>query len=90
MVRKLLFIGILGAVSANVLAQKARLNLMNEGDHLSFEVSYNKKVVIPSSPLGLNVDNRILGKGVSVTPVMSQSGNGIKTYEVKHTDGSLL
>ena len=63
---------------------------MNEGDHLSFEVSYNKKVVIPSSPLGLNVDNRILGKGVSVTPVMSQSGNGIKTYEVKHTDGSLL
>lgn len=90
MVRKLLFIGILGAVSANVLAQKVRLNLMNEGDHLSFEVSYNKKVVIPSSPLGLNVDNRILGKGVSVTPVMSQSGNGIKTYEVKHTDGSLL
>lgn len=90
MVRKLLFIGILGAVSTNVLAQKARLNLMNEGDHLSFEVSYNKKVVIPSSPLGLNVDNRILGKGVSVTPVMSQSGNGIKTYEVKHTDGSLL
>lgn len=90
MVRKLLFIGILGVVSANVLAQKARLNLMNDGDHLSFEVSYNKKVVIPSSPLGLNVDNRILGKGVSVTPVMSQSGNGIKTYEVKHTDGSLL
>lgn len=90
MVRKLLFIGILGAVSANVLAQKARLNLMNDGDHLSFEVSYNKKVVIPSSPLGLNVDNRILGKGVSVTPVMSQSENDIKTYEVKHTDGSLL
>lgn len=89
-IRKCLLGGILGVFSISIWAQNARLNLLHEKNRLSFEVRFHEKTVIPSSPLGLNIDNRVLGQELASVPSLISSDNGIKCYEIKHKDGSTL
>ena len=72
-IRKCLLGGILGVFSISIWAQNARLNLLHEKNRLSFEVRFHEKIVIPSSPLGLNIDNRVLGQELSSAPSLISS-----------------
>ena len=47
------------------LGQKAQMNILLDNNELSYEVRYDNKLIISSSPLGINVDNQWLGKNVT-------------------------
>lgn len=69
-------------------AQKARMNLLLNNQDLSYEVRYEDQLVIPPSPLGLNVDNQWLGKDVTFKPATNTTQEGIKTYVVQRQEFS--
>ncbi len=80
---KIVCMGALMLFSNSLWGQKAQMNLSIEKERLSYNVSYEGRSVIDSSPLGLNVDNVLLGKDVNITPVETKEQGG-KCYEVKH------
>lgn len=78
----ILCIGALLCLSGQLWAQKARMSLGIEKNKLSYEVTYEGRSIISSSPLGLNVDNCMLGQEVTVnSPVLT--GPGQACYEIK-------
>jgi alpha-glucosidase len=80
---KIVCMGALMLFSNSLWGQKAQMNLSIEKERLSYNVSYEGRSVIDSSPLGLNVDNVLLGKDVNITPVETKEQGG-KCYDVKH------
>lgn len=86
----ILFISLLGVFFSNVWAQKVHMNLINKNNKISYEVVYKRKVVISSSSLGLNIDNRNLGDEGSVDQLVSSSADGAKCYKIEHSDGRLF
>lgn len=62
-----------------IQAQQAQMNLEVEENQLCFEVSFKGNLVIPSSPLGMNIDNNLLGKDVEISAV-NETAEKCKTY----------
>lgn len=87
MVKKL--IGLLLSILTPCLleAQKAQLNIKTEANDLCFDVLFEGKQVISTSPLGMNIDHIQLGKDVSVTPIKNAEEK-YQTYVIKKNDGS--
>lgn len=69
-----------------IQAQQAKMNLGIEENQLCFEVSFNGKPTILSSPLGMNVDNNLLGKDVQISSV-NENATHYKTYTLSKKDG---
>lgn len=86
MKNRFVYVGVVMALSsASLWAQKARMALDIKENQLSFEVAYEGKRVISSSPLGLNVDNCTLGKGVTLSASVQSEG----TCYVVERDGEV-
>lgn len=66
-------------------AQKAELNLHVVGGRLCYDVEYQGRTVVSSSPLGLNVDRNPLGEEARIVATDS-TGKGV-TYTIERTDG---
>lgn len=69
-----------------IQAQQAKMNLEIEENQLCFEVSFNGKPTILSSPLGMNIDNNLLGKDVQISSV-NENATHYKTYTLSKKDG---
>lgn len=69
-----------------IQAQQAKMNLGIEANQLCFEVSFKGKPTIPSSPLGMNIDNRLLGNDVQISAVNETDGK-YKTYTLTQKGG---
>lgn len=72
------------------LGQKAQMNLLLDNDELSYEIRYDNKLIISSSPLGINVDNQWLGKNVTYKNETNTSKNNIKTYSIQKQGQTIL
>ena len=66
-------------------AQKAELNLNVVEGRLCYDVEYQGRTVVSSSPLGLNVDRNPLGEEARIVATDS-TGKGV-TYTIERTDG---
>lgn len=87
MKHSIVYMGALMLFSGHLHAQKAQMSLGIEKEGLTYEVSYEGRSVIASSPMGLNVDNCLLGKGVTIVPLAAEEP-GKECYEIRR-EGAL-
>lgn len=82
------FIFCLQSVEANdnIISLDIRVNPVNQ---LVFSLSYGGESVILESPLGLNLDNQILGKDVKIVDKIEGAG-GSTTYTVQQMEGNVF
>lgn len=86
--KRLTFLALAFAIPCLLHAQQAKMNLVTESGQLHFDVSYKGHPVVLSSPLGMNIDNRLLGNDVKSSTVTTASGK-YKTYTIAQNNGSV-
>lgn len=86
--RKLTYLAFAFSIPYFLQAQQAKMNIGVEAGQLNFSVSFKGQPVILSSPLGMNVDNQLLGKEVKSSTANTTSGK-YKTYTIEKKDGSI-
>lgn len=73
------------AVSCFLKAQESKVNVKTEFDNLCFEVTFKGRQVSLSSPLGINLDNRPIGKGVRIKQEETKE-IGKRTYFIEQKE----
>lgn len=63
-------------------AQQSEMNVKIESDNLCFDVLFQGKEVISTSPLGMNIDNEQYGKNVRIQSI-NQLKDGHKIYTIE-------
>lgn len=66
-------------------AQQAKLHLEKSDDSLVYHITFNNHEAILSSPLGINIDNNMLGSGISSVRRLPDTSS---TYHITRTDGT--
>ncbi|MBS6573708.1 MAG: glycoside hydrolase family 97 catalytic domain-containing protein [Parabacteroides goldsteinii] len=62
---------------------------VNPANRLVFSLSYGKEPVILESPLGLNVDNHVLGENAKIIDKVEGAG-GYVVYTLQQTEGAIF
>lgn len=62
--KRLAYLAFTFSIPCFLQAQQAKMNIGIEAGQLNFDVSFKGQPVILSSPLGMNIDNHLLGKEV--------------------------
>ena len=69
--KRLAYLAFTFSIPCFLQAQQAKMNIGIEAGQLNFDVSFKGQPVILSSPLGMNIDNHLLGKEVKNSTVSS-------------------
>ena len=85
--KRLAYLAFTFSIPCFLQAQQAKMNIGIEAGQLNFDVSFKGQPVILSSPLGMNIDNHLLGKEVKNSTVSTTSGK-YKTYTIEQKDGN--
>ena len=85
--KRLAYLAFTFSIPCFLQAQQAKMNIGIEAGQLNFDVSFKGQPVILSSPLGMNIDNHLLGREVKNSTVSTTSGK-YKTYTIEQKDGN--
>lgn len=83
--KKVVSIFIMSVLASHVIeAQQSKMNVKIESDNLCFDVLFQGKEVISTSPLGMNIDNDQYGQNVRIQSVnQTKEGHSVYTIEKK-------
>lgn len=86
--RKLIHLSLAFSIPCLLQAQQAKMNIGIEAGQLNFGISFKGRPVIITSPLGMNIDNRLLGQEIKSTTANTTSEK-YKTYAIEQKDGNI-
>lgn len=86
--RKLIHLSLAFSIPCLLQAQQAKMNIGIEAGQLNFGISFKGRPVIMTSPLGMNIDNRLLGQEIKSTTANTTSEK-YKTYAIEQKDGNI-
>ena len=86
--RKLIHLSLAFSIPCLLQAQQAKMNIGIEAGQLNFGISFKGRPVIMTSPLGMNIDNRLLGQDIKSTTANTTSEK-YKTYAIEQKDGNI-
>lgn len=84
------FIGIIFCLQSVEAGNSVKLDIrVNPTRQLVFNLSYGEEPVILESPLGLNVDNQLLGENAKIIN-KTEEGEGNTTYTLQQAEGDVF